>query len=308
MKKRQFFIFYLLILSFSAVGCAHSIGVSKLPFFPLKETVKHIGRDNGNQLSPPVDNITSEQETTIITEETDFQPPIDIPLSEPIDLSKTIFLTFDDGPSRGKTEKILKTLKEYDIKATFFTVGLFVDYYPATVKQIVDEGHILGCHSYSHDYPKLYNNKDDIINDLLMWEASVKNAIGSIPESSLYRFPGGTTCYSLSLHNEPQIFRDVISDHGYKIFDWNVATNDLYLVDKKEEQTMSEYFIHSLKFTLSLTERFTDTPKILLMHDTSSDTVEHLPLILDYLIEQGYSFNTLNNLPDSYIVAKWNNK
>ena len=61
-----------------------------------------------------------------------------------------IFLTFDDGPTPGITEWILSTLKRYDAKATFFVLGKNAEMYPDLMQRIIDEGHKIGNHTYSH--------------------------------------------------------------------------------------------------------------------------------------------------------------
>lgn len=62
----------------------------------------------------------------------------------------SVYLTFDDGPTPGVTPWVLKTLAEYDVKATFFCLGKNVEQYPALYRMIVEEGHKVGNHSYSH--------------------------------------------------------------------------------------------------------------------------------------------------------------
>ena len=61
-----------------------------------------------------------------------------------------VFLTFDDGPTPGVTEWILSTLKRYDAKATFFVLGKNAEMYPDLYQRILDEGHKVGNHTYSH--------------------------------------------------------------------------------------------------------------------------------------------------------------
>src|SRR5258707_469759 len=68
---------------------------------------------------------------------------------------KTIALTFDDGPHAGKTESLLKLLKQLDLKATFFVVGKMVDRNPDLVRQELAEGHEVWNHTYNH--PNLDN-------------------------------------------------------------------------------------------------------------------------------------------------------
>ena len=67
-----------------------------------------------------------------------------------IDDPNGVFLTFDDGPTPGITEWILSTLKRYDAKATFFVLGKNAEMYPDLYQKILDEGHKIGNHTYSH--------------------------------------------------------------------------------------------------------------------------------------------------------------
>lgn len=85
--------------------------------------------------------------------------------SEAEDLRKQVFLTFDDGPSRN-TDLILDILKEYDVKATFFVIGKTDEASKAAYKRIVEEGHTLGMHSYSHAYDKVYASREAFEEDL----------------------------------------------------------------------------------------------------------------------------------------------
>ena len=67
-----------------------------------------------------------------------------------IDDQDGVFLTFDDGPTPGVTEWILSTLDKYDAKATFFVLGKNVEMYPDLYQRILDAGHRVGNHTYSH--------------------------------------------------------------------------------------------------------------------------------------------------------------
>ena len=67
-----------------------------------------------------------------------------------IDDPNGVFLTFDDGPTPGVTEWILSTLKRYDAKATFFVLGKNAEMYPDLYQKIIDHGHKIGNHTYSH--------------------------------------------------------------------------------------------------------------------------------------------------------------
>ena len=63
---------------------------------------------------------------------------------------KNIYLTFDDGPDSDITEFVLDELKKYNAKATFFCVGKNVKQYPTLYRKILEDGHSIGCHTYSH--------------------------------------------------------------------------------------------------------------------------------------------------------------
>ena len=90
------------------------------------------------------------------------------PLIQEIDEAlpgKKVYLTFDDGPSPN-TEKILDILDEYDVKATFFVTGYQAEKHPEWYKEIVDRGHTIGMHSYSHVYSDIYSSTDAIFADI----------------------------------------------------------------------------------------------------------------------------------------------
>lgn len=92
-----------------------------------------------------------------------------------IDDQEGIFLTFDDGPTPGITEWILSTLDKYDAKATFFVLGKNAEMYPDLYQRIVDAGHSIGNHTYSHQKGwgmtlERYIEDVDFANDILHTE------------------------------------------------------------------------------------------------------------------------------------------
>ena len=78
---------------------------------------------------------------------------------------KRIFLTFDDGPTKSVTPYILDLLKQENVKANFFVLGMRVDQNPDLVKREFDEGHFIGNHSYSHKYSKIYESIDSLFDE-----------------------------------------------------------------------------------------------------------------------------------------------
>lgn len=193
--------------------------------------------------------------------------------------TKIAYLTFDDGPSSTVTPQILDILAQYDIKATFFVVGKYAERNPDILKRIYDEGHVIGNHSYSHNYNYIYKNVSNFIKELDITNQVFKNILGEEFETDLMRFPGG------SFEDWKSSFRKLVTDLGYRFVDWNSLNGDA------EGHNLSKD---------KLFERFKSTYRnqnelIILMHDTDAKvtTAEALPAIIEFLIEEGYDFGTL---------------
>ena len=101
---------------------------------------------------------------------------------------KTVYLTFDDGPS-AHTDQILEILKKNNIKATFFVIGIGKNY--NDYKKIIDHGHVLGLHTYSHEYKEVYANEESFFKDLYKIRDAVKSTTGL--DVKITRFPGGSS-------------------------------------------------------------------------------------------------------------------
>ena len=110
-------------------------------------------------------------------------------IEEPDVNQKTIYFTFDDGPS-STTTKILDILKEEGIKATFFVINAD-EKYDKVIKRAYDEGHTIGLHSYSHKYKSIYKSEDAYFDDLNLINNKVKKITGY--KSNIIRFPGGSS-------------------------------------------------------------------------------------------------------------------
>ena len=159
----------------------------------------------------------------LVTE--DYQKKLAEGIASGVDLyffPKTMYLTFDDGPSAENTMTVLDTLKKYDIKATFFLVGENVEKHPEVAKRIAEEGHTIGIHCYNHDYKKLYQSVDSYVEDFEKARDVVYETTGV--EVKLFRFPGG----SINAYNK-KVYKDIakeMTDRGYIYFDWNASLED----------------------------------------------------------------------------------
>lgn len=135
---------------------------------------------------------------------------------------KTMYLTFDDGPSEENTRKVLEILRERNIKATFFLVGENVRQHPEVARQIVAEGHTIGIHCDNHDYDDLYESVDSYVDDFEKARQTVYEVTGV--ETSLFRFPGGSV-NAFNKKTGNAIIREM-TKRGYIYYDWNASLED----------------------------------------------------------------------------------
>ena len=186
---------------------------------------------------------------------------------EDIEGTRYVYLTFDDGPS-SSTEEILDILKEYDVKATFFVCGKPNAKYTEEYKRIVDEGHTLGMHSYSHKYSDIYESLDSFKADLDKLRIFLYETTGTWP--LYYRFPGGSSNDVSKVPMEDLI--EYLDTAGVTYFDWNVSAGDDRAGASKDTITAS---------IVNNVPRFKHC--IVLMHDAADkkSTVEALPGIIE---------------------------
>lgn len=198
---------------------------------------------------------------------------------------KIVYLTFDDGPSEENTEKILNILDEYGVKATFFVSGQFGDkeFRSEMYRREMEAGHTVALHTFSHDYTGIYDSVDAYFKDLNKIYTEVYEATGVQP--NLIRFPGG----SLNSYNGG-IYQQLIAEvtrRGFTYHDWLVSSEDAAHESWSASQEM-EAIRNGCE---------NRTKIVLLCHDTDSQdcTVNALPDMLDYLLEEGYEFRALDN-------------
>ena len=194
----------------------------------------------------------------------------------------TIYLTFDDGPKSGTTDVILDILKEQGVKATFFVTNGGPD---ELIKRAYDEGHSIGLHTASHDYPTVYASVDAYFNDLNIVGDRVKRITGV--ESKIIRFPGGSS-NTVSRHYSLGIMSTLTSmvlERGYRYYDWNLSSGD---ASGKPGITATDIYnnvVGSLK---------KDRVNMVLMHDIKTYTRDALRDIIIYGKNNGYSFEKID--------------
>lgn len=197
---------------------------------------------------------------------------------------KTVYLTFDDGPSYNITDKVLDVLKEKEVKATFFIIGNKIKGREKILKRIYDEGHCIGLHSYTHVTRKIYSNENAFIKEMDDTRDEVKRVLGITPTA--IRFPTGS---------KPHLNKNFLEElhaHNYKVYDWNASLPDGINCDIKPD-----------KLIQYATKVIARSPKVfLLLHcdQCNKNTSEALPKIIDYYKENGYEFKTIDDNTDEF--------
>lgn len=186
---------------------------------------------------------------------------------------KVVALTFDDGPSKN-IHQILPLLDQYDAKATFFFIGKEIEGYPEEAKKVVEAGHQIGNHTYSHNrmiFKKpSYIKKEIEKTDQLIQKAGYKGEID-------FRPPNGKKLVGLPYYLHKQN-RDTIT--------WNMEPDSHYTAASDKVKYVKEYI---------------QPGSIILMHPMYDDTGKELQAIegvLQALSNEGYTFVTVNELQD----------
>ena len=177
---------------------------------------------------------------------------------------KSIFLTFDDGPTPEITEKVLDLLNRYNAKATFFCLGKNVVAHPELFQSIINEGHAIGNHSYNHKHGWKTDDKD-YFDDV--------EKCREVVDSNLFRPPYGRIKFSQISH----------LNQNFKIIMWDILSGDF---DKNLSKERS----------LSILINNIRKDSIVVYHDSikgSEKMFYSLPIILEEFTAQGFRFESI---------------
>ncbi len=209
-------------------------------------------------------------ESTVATPGQNNTPPAGV------ESKKTIFLTFDDGPSPYSGE-IIANLEKYQYKATFFMIDGNIRKYPDAVKLMVQSGQTVGLHSVSHNPKLFYASANSIITELTQNRNTLKEISGI--DSYIMRTPYGSVPYMT------EEYRNAVVENGYLMWDWNIDSKDW---DYKDARYVNSVIEQLNKFTEH------KGPIVILLHERK-ETLEHLPQLLDFLMKQGYEGKAINS-------------
>jgi len=220
---------------------------------------------------------------------------------------KTVYLTFDDGPSINNTEQILDILKENHIHATFFINGPKKDNgvdqaaWERIITRIHAEGHTIGNHTYDHNYELVYKSADAFKATVQKLDDAVFAVTGE--HTRVFRFPGGSNTGYINRESGVKGFAyselmPWLNANGYKAFDWNVTSADAAGVDVPK---LVLYTYVRKGILDSKKDRF-----IVLHHDSfpKTTTVQSLKSEIAWMEANQYRFDTVDHLPQSYIFGR----
>lgn len=190
---------------------------------------------------------------------------------------KKIYLTFDAGFENGYTPTILDILKKNDVKATFFLVGNYIKTSPDLVKRMVDEGHIVGNHTFSHPDMSKISDMESFKREISKLEAMYKETAGK-DMLKYYRPPQGK-------YNEENLKH--ANELGYKTIFWSLAYVD-WLTDK---QPTKEHAFEKLSKI--------HPGAIVLLHSTSKTNSEILDELINKWKSEGYIFSSIEDFSNN---------
>lgn len=198
--------------------------------------------------------------------------------------SSPVYLTFDDGPSDRVTPRVLDTLKAYNVQATFFIVN-YGESGKALIRRMIDEGHTVAIHGYSHDYASIYKSDEAFMQNVYRLRDRLRADFGY--EATIIRFPGGSSNtvsrqYSVGIMSR---LAQRVQAEGFTYFDWNVSSGDAAGTPASSGQIYSAV-TSALRHGRS---------NVVLMHDagTKSTTADALPDIIQYCLANGYSIQPI---------------
>ncbi|MBO7477932.1 MAG: polysaccharide deacetylase family protein [Salinivirgaceae bacterium] len=176
---------------------------------------------------------------------------------------KVVYLTFDDGPNAEQTPQVLDVLKRNNAKATFFCIGSRIAGNEQILKRIIDEGHTIGNHSFSHTNSFPLFSRRRMVADIEQCQKAIESAIGTAP--TLFRPPFGVT--------NPTVGK-AVKTLNLKTIGWTIRTYD---TNRGSDAKIARRISRQLR-----------PGAIILLHDRLPQSAERLQMVIDTVKENGY--------------------
>ena len=186
---------------------------------------------------------------------------------------KTVYITFDDGPTAEITQWTLGILKEYNAKATFFCIGENIAQNPGLFSQIQQEGHSIGNHTYNH-LNGWHSNTEDYLKNIILCDEVMQDFSNTNLEQKLFRPPYGKV--------KPKQLK-WLKENGYKIIMWDILSADFDTTISPEK--CAENVLKNIQ-----------PGTIIIFHDSvkaSKNLKYALPLTLKYLQENDFEMKSI---------------
>jgi len=257
----------VIVLAFLVQGCVPNSGEKPTGLRYIFEEARKAGMGYGSETGIP-DSGPEPMESE--------KQPGEKPDTEK---GKKVYLTFDDGPDAIVTPLILDVLDSYGIKATFFVVGTNIEKNPEVLRDIVERGHALGNHTYSHRYNEIYSNDDSFLKSIKTNEELIVRLAGVRPK--VVRDPGGELG-----KNSPAAGK--LEENGYRLTGWNVESYD----SRSPHLSAPEIIEH---IGNQAKNRILWPEMVIVMHDGPGHlhTVRALPTVIELLRSRGFQFDVL---------------
>lgn len=240
-----------------------------------------VKRDKGTLIYSVKD---SSGNKTVLKRETPYEPTEPsggLPFTES---EKTIYLTFDDGPS-AYTEELLEILDKYGIKATFFTTSAYPDY-ADMMKKASQSGHTVAVHTTTHNYDQIYKSESAFWKDHDNQQEVIKEETGKV--INIFRFPGGSS-NNVSKSINAGIMTRLVKEaeqKGLEYYDWNVSSGD-----GGGTQETDQVFLNVIDGITRNSKK--GVPNIVLQHDTHQFSVNAVERIIVWGLDNGYEFQPI---------------
>ena len=222
------------------------------------------------ELAAPQEELTASQAELTASQEELTASQEELAASLNVFKKPLVALTFDDGPCVF-TDTILDILERYDVRATFFVVGKFVENWPKTLLRAVNNGHEVAGHTWHHIRLTDLSNKE-IAETIKATSAAIEKVTG-VPSSSFFRPPYGEVNRRVT---------NVCGELGYALINWTVDPQDWRLLN-------ASLIYDELMKTVR-------ENSIILVHEIFKSTVTAMERVIPALIAEGYEFVTVSEL------------